>query len=149
MAREHSIHFEVSTSLQRRVLRVRLSGVFSAEQMQALAAAMSQATDQFRGAKHMVISDLRGLKPLHPHIARILAEIIAHGRKNGCVLCVHLSDPTVERLQSHRLERENSPADDITVEVSSDTEAERVTSEARSRLDDGRYGASVRDVVAA
>jgi hypothetical protein len=44
---------------------------------------------------------------------------------------------------------ENSPADDITVDVSSVSEAERVVAEARSCLEDVRYGQSVRDPLAA
>ncbi|HTT72228.1 MAG TPA: hypothetical protein VMG32_13470 [Anaeromyxobacteraceae bacterium] len=148
-APEHNVHFEVSLSLQRRVVRARLAGLFSVGQMQALAAALSQATHQFRGARHMLVVDMRGLRPLDPHLAKILAEIIVHGRRSGCVLCVHLSDSTVQRLRAHQVTRESSPSDDFTVDVSSDLEAERVTEEARSLLDDGRYGASVRDAVAA
>ncbi|HUK66192.1 MAG TPA: hypothetical protein VLV17_05145 [Anaeromyxobacteraceae bacterium] len=149
MACERSVHFEVSASLQRRVLRVRLSGSLSAEHLQALAASLSQAAAQFQGKRYMVVADTRGLKPLHPHLAKILCELIGRGRKSGCALCVHLSDLTVARLSAQRLARENSAEDDITVDVSSDAEAERVVDEARCRLDDGRYGASVRDSIAA
>jgi hypothetical protein len=149
MACEHSIRFEVSANLQRRILRIRLAGGIGAEQMQAIAAALSQATSEFRGKKFMVTVDSRGLRPLHPHLAKIFCEVIAHGRKSGCALCVHLSDYTVERLNAHHLARENSVTDDFSVDVSSESEAERVTEEARARLDDGRYGPSVRDGAAA
>ena len=101
------------------------------------------------GAKHMVIADMRGMKPLHPPVAKLLGEAIGYGRRNGAVLCAHVSDHTVQRLQAARVARENSPTDDITVDVSSVAEAERVVSEACSRLDDGRYGQSVRDPLAA
>jgi hypothetical protein len=149
MADVHSAHFEVSTDIERRVMRVRLSGVFSGEQMQAFAAACRQATEQFRGTKHTVIADMRGMKPLHQKVAQILGDVIRHGREHGCALCAHISDHTVQRLQAGRLARENSPTDDITVDVSSVSEAERVVDEARSRLDDARYGHSVRDSLVA
>lgn len=101
------------------------------------------------GAKHMVIADMRGMKPLHPPVAKLLGEAIGYGRRNGAVLCAHVSDHTVQRLQAARVARENSPTDDVTVDVSSVSEAERVVAEARSRLEDGRYGQSVRDPLAA
>jgi hypothetical protein len=97
----------------------------------------------------MVVADMRGMKPLHPPVAKLLGEAIGYGRKNGAVLCVHISDHTVQRLQASRVARENSPTDDITVDVSSLEEAERVLDEARSRLDDGRYAHSIRGPLAA
>jgi len=86
---------------------------------------------------------------VRPPAAKLLGDAIGYGRRNGCVLCAHISDHTVQRLQAARVARENSATDDITVDVSSVDEAERVVSEARSRLDDGRYGQSVRDPLAA
>ena len=149
MTGENETRFEVSTDFQQRVVRVRLSGFFTEEKMRIVAGLSYQATDQFLGAKHMVIADMRGMKPLHPPVAKILGEAIGYGRRKGTVLCAHISDHTVQRLQAARVARENSPADDITVDVSSVSEAERVVAEARSRLEDGRYGQSVRDPLAA
>jgi hypothetical protein len=149
MTSESATQFEVTTNLQQRVLRVRLSGFFTEKQMRTVAGLTHQATEQFRGAKHMVIADMRGMKPLHPPVAQILGDAIGYGRRNGAVLCAHISDHTVQRLQAARLARENSPTDDVTVDVSSVEEAERVLDEARSRLDDGRYAHTIREPLAA
>jgi len=65
------------------------------------------------------------------------------------VICAHISDHTVQRLQLARVTRENSTSDDITVDVDSLEEAHRVLSEARVRLDDPRYSAapSIRNAI--
>jgi hypothetical protein len=142
-----SAHFATNANLPERILSLSLSGIFSEEEMRSFVAAYRAATDQFRGAKHMVIADMRGMKPLHRHIAKILGDEIGYARRNGVVLCVHLSDHAIQRLQAARVARENSPNDDVTVDVTSADEANRVIDERRSRLEDERYGRSIRDAL--
>ena len=77
-------------------------------------------------------------------MAKVLGEEIFHARRNGVVLCVHISDDTVQRLQALRVARQNSVTDDDTVDVSSAEEAVRVCDEYRGRLDDPRYAGSIR-----
>jgi len=149
IAADSLARFEVSASVEERVLRLRMSGIFTEDQMQAFAAAYRLATHEFQGRKHMVIADMRGMKPLHPPVALILADVISFGRSVGVVLCAHVSNHAVQRLQAERLARENSPTDDVTVDVSSVNEAERVVDEARPRLEDERYGISVREALPA
>ncbi len=142
-----AIH-EVTVDVADRVIVARLAGLFTEAEMNAVAASYREATEALRGKRHMVIADMRGMKPLRQRCAEILGEVIRYGRENGTVLCVHLSDHVVQRLQASRLARENSPTDDITVDVQTPEEARRVVEELRPRLDDPRYGHSIRDPVA-
>jgi len=73
--------------------------------------------------------------------------MIAATRKDGVVLCAHISDHTVQRLQLQRVAREISAYDDITVDVVTLDEAHRVLGEARLKLDDPRYTGSVREAI--
>ena len=77
---------------------------------------------------------MRGLTPLSPEGARIFGEIIKYSRARGCLACVHLSDSSIARLQAARLAREASPYDDITVNVVSIEEAQRVVEEKQGSL---------------
>jgi hypothetical protein len=101
-------------------------------------------TDRFNGRKHMVIADMRGMKASHPSVAAIMGAEIGHARRNGVVLCAHISDDTVLRFQAARVVRENVVGDDVTVDVVSLEEARRVVEEARSRIDDATPLASIR-----
>jgi hypothetical protein len=87
---------------------------------------------------------MRGMKATHPSVAQILGDEIGHARRNGVVLCAHLSDDTVQRLQARRVARENSTYDDVTVDLATVEEAELVLEEARRRIDDLTPMASVR-----
>ena len=40
-------------------------------------------TEQFRGKKHLVLADMRGMKTPHPDVARIMGETIFHARSRG------------------------------------------------------------------
>jgi hypothetical protein len=72
---------------------------------------------------------------------------IGYAREHGVVLCAHLSDDTVQRLQARRVARHSSPADNVTVDVSSIQEARRVVDEAKGRVDDASSARSIRLVV--
>jgi hypothetical protein len=92
----------------------------------------------------MVIADMRGMKPMDPTVANMLGAEIHYARRHGVVLCAHVSDHTVQRLQARNIARQNSPSDDVTVDVASAEEAMKVLDEARSRLDDEPSATTIR-----
>lgn len=141
---DHKAEFEVRLDPVKRILYTRMQGLFSEEDMQRWANDYRRETDRFAGGQHIVIADMRGMKTVHPNIAHIMGEAIGYARQHGVALCAHISDDTVQRLQAQRLARQNSAADDVTVEVDSPEEAERVVDEARSRLDDPNFPTSIR-----
>ena len=106
-----------------------------------------QATTPYSGERHMVFANMLGMKTVHPSIAQIMGEEIGHARRNGVALCVHLSDDTVQRLQAARIARQNSVHDDVTVDVDSVEEGRRVIAICSKRMDDARFGGSLRDVL--
>jgi len=127
--------FEVKIDFAKRTIYTRMKGLFSDASMQAWAEVYKRETDRFGGRRHMVIADMRGMRALYPSVGAILAGTIAYARRNGVVLCAHITDDIVQRLQAKRLARQNSLADEVTVDVASIEEAKRVLDEARSRLD--------------
>ena len=144
---EHKAEFEVVLDLANRTIFIRMTGLFSESDMQAWAMQYRDATDRFQGRKHMVIADMRGMKTVHPSIASIMGAEIGYAREHGVVLCAHLSDDTVQRLQARRVARQNSTEDNITVDVSSVQEARKVVEEAKDRIDDNSSARSIRLVV--
>jgi hypothetical protein len=93
-----------------------------------------EVIDSYHDEKHLILADLRGLKPLAPKAAAVLGELIGYGRQHGSAYCVHLSDDTVARLQARRVAREVSAQDDGTIDVASLEEAEKVLAELRLKL---------------
>ena len=91
-------------------------------------------TDSYAGKKHMVLADMRGMKPASPKVAEKFGALIGYQRTHGVFFCVHLSDETVTRLQLDRLSRKASPHGKITVDVVSMEEAEAALSEERLKL---------------
>jgi hypothetical protein len=141
---EHKAEFQVLVDLPKRTLFTRMTGLFSESDMLAWAKEYHVGTDRFQGRKHMVIADMRGMKAVHPTIASIMGAAIAYAREHGVVLCAHLSDDTVQRLQARRVARLNSPDDNVTVDVSSIEEARRVVDEAWDRIDDSTSKRTIR-----
>ena len=144
---EHKAEFEVVLNLASRTLCTRMTGLFSETDMMAWARQYHDATDRFLGRKHMVIADMRGMKTVHPSIANIMGVEIGYARDHGVVLCAHLSDDTVQRLQARRVARQNSPMDNVTVDVTTIEEARKVVEEAKDRIDDNSSAKSIRLVV--
>lgn len=106
----------------------------SEQEMKEWAEAYVAATDAYAGGHHLVLADMRGLKPAGPEAAQIMGNAIGYARARGVACCAHLSDSTISRLQAARLAREASPSDDVTTDVVSFDEAERVLDEARARI---------------
>jgi hypothetical protein len=140
--------FEITTDASMRVVSVRMTGVFDEDNMRAWTAAYrTKGTDLLTGRKHMVVADMRGMKPVHPEIAALMGEEIGYARRHGVVLCAHVSDSVVQRLQAARVARQNSPEDDVTVEVESPEEARRVIEAYAKFLDDPRFSGSIREAL--
>src|SRR5690349_10316095 len=131
---DNKADFEVRAELSKRTIFTRMTGLFTEFEMRSWARHYREATDRFHGLKHMVISDMRGMKAVHPMIAAIMGAEIAYGREHGVVLCAHVSDDTVQRLQARRLARMNSSSDDVTVDVTSVEEGQKVLDEARAKI---------------
>jgi hypothetical protein len=126
--------YEIRIEKSKHTIYCKMSGLFGENEMKAWAARYREATIHFRGRPHLVLADMRGMKPAHPDVAAILGAEIGHARAHGCVRCAHLSDDTVQRIQAARVARMASPGDDVTVTVGSLAEAERVLEEARREL---------------
>ena len=126
--------WEVKNDPEKRTIYVRMSGFMREDEMKEWAEAYKAATDTYKGEKHLVLADMRGLKPAGPEAAEIMGQAIGYARARGVACCAHLSDSTIARLQAARLAREAAVGDDVTTDVVSLEEAERVLAEARSRL---------------
>ncbi len=117
-----------------RTIRFVASGTLTDDDLETIGREGMALSDSYRGKKHLVLADMRGLKPSTPRVAEKLGELIVYQRSHGVSLCVHLSDESVTRLQMDRLSRKASPHDSATVDVVSLDEAEKVLSEARLKL---------------
>lgn len=136
----HSVEVDIS----RRLVHTTMSGLFDGPSIEAWAREYEAATDRFRGRMHVVLADMRGLKTMRREVADRFGDAISYARGRGVVLCAHISDETVQRLQAKRVARLDSQDDDVTVDVASLDEAHEVCAEALGRIDDARVVASVR-----
>ena len=124
--------FETRADLGKGLVYCRVSGILGEAEMKKFCDSYRRhGTQRFLGKKHMVLVDMRGMKTLRPSVALLLVNEIAHARVHGVVLCAHLSDDAVQRLQMRRLVRQ-AATEDITVEVASYEEAERVLARAHA-----------------
>jgi hypothetical protein len=126
--------YEATINRARRTITFRASGTIAIDEVKKMFEEAKSAHDSFRGHPHLVLADMRGMAPMSPEGTKIFGELIRYGREHGCVCCVHLSDSSIGRLQASRLAREASPYDDITVNVVSLEEAERVIQERQASL---------------
>lgn len=137
--------YKMTNQSMLRTVTCRISGYLSEEEMAAACEEYKRVTDTYRGRPHLVLADLRGLKPSSPEAAAQMQEMIAYGRAHGVVCCVHVSDSAIARLQAARLAREVSGGpDDVTIDVDSIEEAERVLVEQRQQLSAGHGHRSAR-----
>jgi hypothetical protein len=126
--------FEVTINRGRRLITFRASGTLSLAEMKEIFEEAKWATDSFKNDRHIVLADMRGLSPMSEDKQKIFGEIIRYGRERGTACCVHLSDSSVARLQHARIAREASPYDDITVNVVSSEEAEKLIAEKQASI---------------
>jgi len=132
--------FDFFNDLPRRTIRVRMTGEFDVQSIERFAEEYREVTREYAGQAHFVLADMRGTAPIAPDVAIVLGEVMAWSRRHGVVRCVHCSDDTVYRLQAARLGRMSSPHDDLTVDVVSVDEGERVLSEAMIGLEARLHG---------
>lgn len=126
--------FTVTNDRARRTIAIRMSGYLNEQHMSMFAAAYKEATDSYGGQPHLVLADMRGMTVAALSAAKILGDVIGYARARGVLCCAHLSDSILQKLQANRVARECSPGDDVTVNVVSLEEAERVLTEAQARL---------------
>jgi hypothetical protein len=127
--------FEIVPTAAERTIRLRLSGDFDVVTMKQFLEDYKRVSQPLAGSPHLILADLRGMNPTSPEVAAILGQAIEYSRAAGVVCCAHLSDDTVTQLQAARLGRKSSPQSDVTVDVASREEAERLLDEVRARLD--------------
>lgn len=125
-----------------RTIYVRMSGRFDISTMRAFCDEYRAATDSYAAGAHYVLADMRGMVPAQPEVGLMLGSTIGYARARGVRCCAHVSDDTVQRLQAARLARQNATGDDVTIEVSSVEEGERVI---RERRDADRLASEQRD----
>lgn len=129
--------FEVENRPEKLTVYVRMSGAVRLEEAQASVEALKAATDSYGRRSHVYLADLRGLLPLPPEVAAMLGEAIAYSRQRGTIVCIHLSDSAIVRLQATRLVREINPDDSVTIDVVSLEEAELALEDARRQIVSG------------
>jgi hypothetical protein len=123
--------YETHVVPERHTIYLRLSGMIREGDMRRLCEQYRTLTASLCGRKHFILADLRGMTPVSQECARMMGEAIAFGRRHGVVRCAHVSDAAIARLQNLRLAREAPGGDEVTVDVASVEEAERVLEEAR------------------
>lgn len=137
--------WEVRNDLAKRTVYTKISGILSEADISAWAQEYTEkGTAPYKGRRHMVIADMRGMRPLPVPVAEKLGAAIGHARQNGVVFCAHISDDTVQRLQAARVARQHSPTDDVTIDCASLDEAHKVCDEVRGKLDDPSIVTSAR-----
>lgn len=125
--------FDIQNDKAKRTIYVRMSGFMRQDEVKRCTEAFKAATDSYNGAQHLCLADMRGLKALEPESAAVLMEAIGYQRRNGVVLCAHVSDSTIARLQMQKVARSASLDDKQTIDCVSPEEAEQVLLDARTR----------------
>ena len=125
--------FSVRNVPAERTIHVRMTGRFDISTMRAFCDEYRSITNTYGGAAHYVLADMRGMTPAQPEVGLMLGSAIGYARGRGVRCCVHLSDDTVQRLQVARLARQSTLGDDVTMEVNSLEEGQRVIREQRER----------------
>lgn len=117
-----------------RTIRITMTGFIKLDEMQTSSMTLRKLTDAYRGTEHLVLADMRGLKPAAPEAAEVLGATIAYVRQRGVVHCAHISDSSTVALQAARLVREAVAGDPGMTNAVSLEEAELVLDEARRKL---------------
>jgi hypothetical protein len=111
-----------------------MNGTVTDDELVVATQEMKKISESYRGKPHLVLADIRGLKPLSAHATTLLYNAMAHSRRHGVKCCVHLSDSAIARMQAARVAREATAGDDETIEVVSLEEAEEVLKEQRLNI---------------
>jgi hypothetical protein len=132
--------YDFFNDVGRRTIRIRMTGEFDVQTIERFGQDYRAVSREYAGQPHFILADMRGTAPIAPDVAPVFGEIMTWSRRHGVVCCVHCSDDTVQRLQAARLGRMSSPEDDLTVDVVSLDEGERVLAEAMARLEAQLHG---------
>lgn len=128
-------HYTVRNESSERTIYIRMEGYFAEQEMKNFIRAALEATESYNGEPHLVLADMRGMQITSIEVSRLFGDFIGEARRKGVSCCAHLSTSTVQKLQAARLARENSPGDDVTVNVVSVEEAHKLLGEARRQLE--------------
>jgi hypothetical protein len=131
---------EITADPSRHLIRVRMAGVMTFEAMKGFCDEYAEATDKFAGKPHVVLADMRGMRTLPNDLAEMFQATIGAARARGVVLCAHVSDQTVTRLQAGRLARQATPGDDVTIDCDSVEEALAVCRDGELQIRRGTKG---------
>jgi hypothetical protein len=108
-----------------------MAGFFEESEMKDFIRLFLEASTSYGGQPHVVLADMRELQISSLDVSKLLGEAIGQARKQGVTCCAHLASSTVVKMQMARLAREHSQGEDVTVNVSSLEEANKVLAEAR------------------
>ena len=126
-----SAHYSVKNETGEKTLHLRMEGFFEESEMKDFVRLVLEASASYGGQPHLVLADMRGLQISSLDVAKLLGEAIGKARQQGVTCCAHLTSATVVKMQMARLAREHSQGDDVTVNVGSLEEANKVLAEAR------------------
>lgn len=131
-----SAQFSVKNEPSERTIYVRMAGFFEESEMKQFIQLYMEATASYDGKPHVVLADMRELQISSLDVSKLLGEAIGKARQQGVTCCAHLTSSTVVKMQMARLAREHSPGEDVTVNVGSLEEANKVLAEARLWMGD-------------
>jgi hypothetical protein len=126
-----SAQYIVRNEPSERTIHVRMAGFFEESEMKDFIRLFLEASTSYGGQSHLVLADMRELQISSLDVSKLLGEAIGQARKQGVTCCAHLTSATVVKMQMARLAREHSQGEDVTVNVSSLEEANKVLAEAR------------------
>jgi hypothetical protein len=131
-----SAQFSVKNEPSERTIYVRMAGFFEESEMKQFIQLYLEATASYEGKPHVVLADMRELQISSLDVSKLLGDAIGKARQQGVTCCAHLTSSTVVKMQMARLAREHSQGDDVTVNVGSLDEANKVLAEARLWMGD-------------
>ncbi|MBN1207854.1 MAG: hypothetical protein JXB05_23520 [Myxococcaceae bacterium] len=126
-----SAHYSVKNEPSERTIYLRMEGFFEEGEMKEFVRLLLEETASYGGQPHLVLADMRGMQISSLDVSKILGDGIGEARKQGVACCAHLTSSTVLKMQMARLAREHAHGDDVTVNVSTLEEAQKVLAEAR------------------
>jgi hypothetical protein len=113
-----------------------MAGFFEESEMKQFIQLYLEATATYEGKHHVVLADMRELQISSLDVSKLLGDAIGKARQQGVTCCAHLTSSTVVKMQMARLAREHAQGDDVTVNVGSLEEANKVLAEARLWMGD-------------
>lgn len=138
-----SAQFSVKNEPSERTIYVRMAGFFEESEMKQFVQLYLEASASYGGKAHVVLADMRELQISSLDVSKLLGEAIGKAQQQGVSCCALLTSSTVVKMQMTRLAREHSHGDDVTVNVGSLEEANKVLAEARLWMGGGDTGGGI------